>query len=372
MQKIIIVILLITSVLNENTAQIQKGSWMLGGSLQLSQDATFRDFPNAVKNNQIAGSANAEIGYFCSDRLAVGARLGFNYANQLNISRNVFGVNAIESNFQSYQLAPFARYYFTPKNKLKTFYELSIGGNWDRSRIADYQTAPVEALSNQYSLNVKNTLGVNYFLTQNIALEAAIDYNHFYHINDPRFAGRPALAPVFPKLAFNPKFGIKVFLNTEKQDAKILADKYLKKGNVTIGLMSSMDIGNLNFGHFAPSIGYFLTDKWLVSSELSIFHKPNMATLASITPELRYYQPISPTTQLFFRGAGTFGFWADNRSKPATQYSKNSVEAGIGLNRFVSENLSIQGSVNLNAADRQGKLEFTPNLKVGFQYFINR
>jgi hypothetical protein len=292
MQKIIIVILLITSVLNENTAQIQKGSWILGGDLQLSQNTPLSDFPNILKNNQITGGASAEVGYFLSDKLAVGARMGFNYSNQLLISQNAIGVDISESNNQRYQLSPFARYYFTPKSKFKTFYELSVGGNWDRNKWADWTWPVVTVPTNTYYLNVKNTLGVNYFLTQNIALEAAIDYNHFYYINSSR-------KTFFPKLAFNPKFGIKVFLNTEKQDAKILADKYLKKGNLTIGLMGSMDIGNWNYGHFAPSVGYFLTDKWLISSSLSIFHKPNAVTLATVTPELRYYQPISPTTQLF-------------------------------------------------------------------------
>jgi outer membrane protein W len=371
MQKVIIVILLITHVLNENVAQIHKGSWMLGGDLHWDQKGTFQDFPNVVKTNQIAIGANAEVGYFLSDRWAVGARVGFNYSNRLNIYNNLsLGLKAVEADVRSYHLAPFARYYFSPKSKFKTFYELSVGGNWDRSELTDYNNHSTGDIVNTYALNVKNTLGVNYFLTQNIALEAAVDYNYFYRINDSRFA--TALEPYFPKAAFNPKFGIKVFLNTEKENAKILADRYLKKGNVTIGLTSSANIGNLNYGYFAPSVGYFLTDKWLISSSLSIFHQPKALTVATVMPELRYYQPISPTTQLFFRGAGILSMLVNQRLNPSEQVSKNSVEAGMGLNRFIAPNLSIEGSVNLNAAKENRKLEVSPNVKIGFQYFINR
>jgi outer membrane protein W len=370
MQKIIIVILLITSVLNENSAQIQKGSWMLGGDLQWDQKSTFQDFLNVVKTNQIASSADAEVGYFLSDRWAVGARVGFNYSNRLDLYNNLsLGLKAVEADVRNYHLAPFARYYFSPKSKFKTFYELSIGGNWDRSELMDYNNNSTGDVFNNYALNVKNTLGVNYFLTQNIALEAAIDYNYFYRIIDSRFAG---LEPYFPKAAFNPKFGIKVFLNTEKENAQILAERYLKKGNITIGLTSSANIGSLNYGHFAPSVGYFLTDKWLISSSLSIFHQPKALTVATVMPELRYYQPISPTTQLFFRGAGILATMVNRRLNPSEQVSKNSVEAGIGLNRFIAPNLSIQGSANLNAAKENRKLEVSPNVKIGFQYFIKK
>jgi hypothetical protein len=220
-------------------------------------------------------------------------------------------------------------------------------------------------INNRWNLNVRSKIGADFFLTNNIALEGSWAYLCY--------AGTTAdNSYSFPKLTFNPQFGIKLFLNTEKQEAKILAEKYLKKGNFTFGVTGSMKLGDYSYGSFIPYIGYFLTDKWMISSSLQLSAGLGYRFL-SLVPELRYYHPITPSMQFMLRGAAAMGVFYNEQRTPTTQLGGQYIEAGIGLNQFVSENISIQATTNLHATgENYNNIYFKPNVKIGFQYFLSR
>ncbi|MEY4937504.1 MAG: hypothetical protein RIS64_3863 [Bacteroidota bacterium] len=356
MQKIIIVISLIISILNNLSAQIQKGSWMIDGNLKIGQSPLHSNSSYHYKYDD--SNADAELGYFFTNRFAAGAKSGVRFIDNLSISRLTQNANAFSK--QIFYITPYARYYFTPKSRFKTFYELSLENNWTRSQWNDFN------VENSLNLNIRSKIGADLFLTNNIALEGSWSYLCY--------AGKSVGTSVlFPKLAFSPQFGIKLFLNTEKQEGKILADKYLKKGNITFGLTGSLNISEESrYGNAIPYIGYFLTDKWMISSSLQVSAGTNYA-YASLIPELRYYQPITPSMQFMLRGAAAMGVYYQEWHTPTTKWGGEFIEAGIGLNQFVAENISIQATVNLQATgENYNNIYFNPNLKIGFQYFMNR
>jgi outer membrane protein W len=367
MKKVLITIGLITNLLNHNTAQIIKGSWMLDGGLHYNQNTCYDNWFGVIERTDLTNAhLNGTVGYFLTDKLAWGVNAGFDVIKQRTEATGFLPFRSSNNSRENYHISPFVRYYFNPKSNFKTFYELSVGSNWDRSERAYFRSSETPIVRDHFYLNVKNALGANYFLTQNLALEASISYNYFNYINEKELA----FSYEVRKVTFNPKFGIKVFLNTPKQDTKILAAKYLRKGNMTIGLTATKEVGAFDYSAIDPSIGYFLTNKWLIMSSLSFSHNTYW-NICSISPELRYYQPISSTTQIFLRGAAILGVLkyhlAPNLPRP-----NHSLEAGIGLNRFITENVGIQGSVSLNTESGDLTTGFSVNTKVGFQYFINR
>jgi outer membrane protein W len=355
MQKIIIVIIMITSVLNKNIAQIQKGSWIIDGDLHLEQNPVRINNYYRYKNDD--SNADAEVGYFFTNRFAAGVQSGARFIDEMYFSRFTQSYDA--SSKRIFHITPYARYYFTPKSRFKTFYELSLEGSWNRSTLRD------SYIDNRWNLNIRSKIGADFFLTNNIALEGSWAYLCY--------AGTTAgNSYSFPPLTFNPQFGIKFFLNTEKQDAKILAEKYLKKGNLTFGVTGLMKLGDYSYGSFIPYIGYFLTDKWMISSSLQLSAGLGYRFL-SLVPELRYYHPITPSMQFMLRGAAAMGVFYNEQRTPTTQLGGQYIEAGIGLNQFVSENISIQATTNLHATgENYNNIYFKPNIKIGFQYFMSR
>ncbi len=381
MKKTFITIALITNVLCENTAQIHKGSWLIGGNMSLTHGRIiYGDSQDIQKSSNTFGEINAEAGYFASDRLAVGAKLGFEWFNIFYIKKNYSRLNITDWMLQEYRVSPFVRYYVTPKHKFKTFYEFNLDATWYRSNYTNYSYIQ-PSWSNTYQLDVNNRIGADYFLTPNIALEGSLTH-HFFYNNNMMYqedgtliymaGGAPNPTFVFPKWAFNPQFRVRLFLNTEKQDTKILAAQYFKKGNITMGMTSEIKFGSFNYADLKPTLGYFLTDKWMVASEFAFYYSPQWGVRMNMSPEIRYYQPVSPSMHAFLRGAMGFGVTREWQDVQKTYATGKSVDIGVGLNRFIAENIAVEGLLNFENEIWQNKLDIQPHLKLGFQYFMNR
>jgi hypothetical protein len=380
MKKTFITIALITNVLCENTAQIHKGSWLIDGNMSLSRGRIYGDIQDILKSSNTFGRINAEAAYFASERLAVGAKIGFEWTNIFHIRKGYFRLDITDWNLQDYRLSPFVRYYFTPKHKFKTFYEFNLDATWNRSHYNDYSYR-IPSWSNTYQVNVNNRIGADYFLTRNIAVEGSLTHLFFYNSNmmyqeDGNIiyisGGAPKPTFIFPKWQFNPQFRVRLFLNTEKQDPKILAAQYFQKGNITIGMTGEMNVGSFNYGHFKPFVGYFLTDQWMIASEFSFYYRPQWGVQVAMSPEIRYYKPISPSTHAFLRGATGFVVKRQWQDVAKTDAGISSVDMGIGLNRFIAENIAVEGLLNFETEIWKNKLDIQPQLKFGFQYFMNR
>ena len=353
------------------TAQIKKGSWMLGGTAGLGTSRIYGDIDEITHYESIWANFNPEIGYFVTHKLAIGANL------QINISRSEmdrdsknFGFSSEKSKRESYEIAPFVRYYFYQRRAFNAYYKFSVLGELLKTHAIESGIFGKDFISNRTFtyLSINNSLGVDYFLTKNIALEADWDYQYFHEFKE-KDDKQPVQKRVFPKLAFTPKFRIKLFLNTDKSSPKLLADKYLKKGNTTFGFEGTL-CADCQSVSVSPSMGYFLTDKWLIGSSLTAFYQKDNRFYVGIAPEIRFYQPITKNMQLLLRGASWAGvsLLSDDKS---TQFASGEVNLEIGLNKFIAENISVYGVTDLGVGLWKDKLNLRPHIRFGFQYFMN-
>ena len=274
MKKVLIPILLIAIYLNPLLAQIKQGSWMIGGGMGSNRQPSF-----------FRAWTNPKLGYFITDRLLMGAAIHFEWTEPA--PNLVFSVRSINT-----QLLPFARFYFTPMHRFKFFNE--VEAEW----LSDYAktlTAPsrfINTWSKHSKFWLRNRFGLNYFLSDNIAVEVQLPYT-IYHKEDSISFWQPQKEYSFPKFTFSPTFRMRLFLNTAKQSGDVLAEKYLKKGNRTYGIQGNISLGANSLSILAPNIGYFITDKCMIGSKLWIFIPDKGDIGATIGPEIRFYQPMN-------------------------------------------------------------------------------
>lgn len=159
---------LFNSVLFSQSA-IKKGNYTLSGSVSYSyskntMNSEFSDYTLKTDNF----SFSPAFGFFILDNLLVGGNISFNY-NELNsksIYRSTFG-NPITLENKSIRrhlaLGPNIRYYF---NRLSFFPFIEIAYNFSD-----------ELASDQYGHIFSFTGGINYFISNSVALEPFLAYS---------------------------------------------------------------------------------------------------------------------------------------------------------------------------------------------------
>jgi opacity protein-like surface antigen len=155
MKKSILFTLLLCSTLAfssfaQDDTFIKKGSWMAGGNLHLDMDEHLQidDF-----------SVSPSAGYFVSRRIAVGLKLTYR--------------NALQSAFQTASSNVFTRYYFG-QHRVAPFAELGYG--FGRSRYK-YTMGPTDETTFINTSTFDGGIGLNYFVSKNVALEGVFRYN---------------------------------------------------------------------------------------------------------------------------------------------------------------------------------------------------
>jgi opacity protein-like surface antigen len=134
----------------ESNGGFAKGDVFATGSFALGGEKT------GDSKTNVFGIAPS-VGYFVSENIAVGARVGFATIKEDDDKINAFNADV------------FGRYYMTPASKFSTFGELAVGIGSEKE--GDFKSK---------SFGVNLGLGVNYFLSKNWAIEAAwagLEYN---------------------------------------------------------------------------------------------------------------------------------------------------------------------------------------------------
>ncbi len=147
MKKLFIIAVLVT-VSSLGYSQVSKSTWLLGGSAGFS--ATTGDYKSTSIN------INPNIGYFVMDKLAVGARIGFDYYKPKDVDAST-----------EFSAGPFVRYYFVDLgSKAKLFGHAQFG-------FGSTKEGGGESVS---STNWGIYAGPAFFLNPSIALEATLGY----------------------------------------------------------------------------------------------------------------------------------------------------------------------------------------------------
>jgi opacity protein-like surface antigen len=132
-----------------------KGDAFVSGAFGFGSSKT-----DAVKSSSFTFAPS--VGYFVTENIAAGARLGFGSA-----SEDVFtGASMVENKMSSFGLDAFARYYYTPASQFSVFGEFAIG-------MGSEKMTPAGGTSyTEKTFGVNAGVGVSYFLNSNFAMEA--------------------------------------------------------------------------------------------------------------------------------------------------------------------------------------------------------
>lgn len=137
--------------INAQDGGFAKGDIFLSGSFGYNSTKT-----GDIKNNSFEFTPRA--GFFVSDNIAVGARLGYT-----NSKQEVPFFDDVKLN--TFNIGGFGRYYFTPSDKFSIFGELGL-----EYATSKREEGTTELKINGFGINVGP--GVSYFLNDHFALEA--------------------------------------------------------------------------------------------------------------------------------------------------------------------------------------------------------
>ncbi len=315
------------------SAQIQKGTWMIGGDistgLNFSEQETDFDF--------LLNVGTPPTAYFLSDRFALGGNLFF-----ASIANEGFGT--------AYGIGPLLRYYFKPgANQLKWFSELN--------------TLLLAGSNVNTTFQIAISGGFNYFLNSSVALETKLGINMLYN-DEPSF--------IIPLQA-----GLQFFLSPENRSKMKSVEPAIGKGTLMIGGSAaalSTD-GDFFAISLAPNIGYFVTDRFLLGASLPFdLTTSESATLTAIGifPLLRYYFSDSGRTRWFANGRAGILYNSINFGEFNETVSEStfSFYVDAGMNYFLTPHVALEGMAGLRYSD--GLDVWRIGADIGLQFFIGK
>jgi hypothetical protein len=167
MKKTILLILISFTFYNNADSQITKGNWMIGGAASFKSSKY--DY-GGVSLKQTIAQLSGDVGYFVIDKLAIGLKPGYEKTGTKGNSNPLNDVNV-----NSYNIGPFARYYFLPVEKyVNIFSELSY----------QYGLMKTSQEVSQNSNNFSGVLGCAAFFNSSVALEFTLGYSHYLYNNN--------------------------------------------------------------------------------------------------------------------------------------------------------------------------------------------
>lgn len=131
-------------------------------------------YTSAKQNNfeESTFTVAPSVGYFVSPNIAVGARVGYTNGKTENTMTLLDQTFTASEEVDAVSAGVFGRYYTTPASRFSLFGELNV--NYANAKYTDNNgiTAATETKYNGFNFGIAP--GVNYFISKNFALEAAV------------------------------------------------------------------------------------------------------------------------------------------------------------------------------------------------------
>ena len=137
----------------ESSEGFAKGDVFVSGAVTLSSKKT-----GELKENSF--EFEPKVGYFVSENIAVGAKLGFGTMK----NENAAGTTLDKTSFT---VGAFGRYYFTPASKFSLFANLGVDYTGEKDK-------NIEPNEDTKILGLGLGLGLHYFVSSNFAIEAGV------------------------------------------------------------------------------------------------------------------------------------------------------------------------------------------------------
>lgn len=143
-----------------------KGNFLIEGNLGVSSKKDNANFQGAQVNETKLNSLNfnPKAGYFVTDKIALGVELGIGSNKSEN---TVYGPPYVftETKSNSFGGGVFARYYFLELGqRFKTYTEAGLGFGSTKNNVNGLEVSKVN------SVNLGIDLGINYFVTNRLAI----------------------------------------------------------------------------------------------------------------------------------------------------------------------------------------------------------
>lgn len=358
--------------------QIQKGSWMIGGSVNFENShADNLQFDQTQLTTNVLVSP--EIGFFISNNVLVGLEGQFSNSTAATLGSNF----EFETRRTIYTLHPFFQV-FMNKGRFRSYSKLKGGISENRVLSQDI-SGEFEQKWTNYSLF--GGIGVNYFMLENLAVDLLLNYEFLRKGDGEEFF-------VANDETLSVDVGIKLFINKNQRFKNKIQPLYLKKGNYVFGLNLN---GNTKLSRTpfqlsgGTSFRYFQTNKLEIGSSLNFFfsdfknddfgsHSFGVRGQARYFFQIRERMFFAPMAQLGYTNT-THTHWGFTISGKATTLtnsfsflfnpsmyyffkSKNIFKIGLNL----SNNRSYQHATNLPSKTIQDV--FTFGWTMGIEHFV--
>ena len=326
----------------ESNSYISKGQWMAGGKLSLSKGDDVENYTFAV---------SPMGGYFFGKRIAAGLRVKYEHVNFVSIDSEPMG------NYQNFSATPFIRYYIGV-NRFAPFAEVTYGGSWYKTE-SSFNGEPSVSKSNSSSYS--GGVGLNYFVSKNVALEGVVKYSKTI---DSYYDG---------SVGFD--LGLQFFLSRNNSNSAGDEETYISKGQWLIGGSGNISLGTvdeLDFNQFsiAPMGGYFVGKKVAVGLSTGYNYYRSSSQSFFIQPFARYYfaqNKLAPFAEVAYGGS-----WARFEYQGSTgetvKISGTAYRIGAGLNYFISRDVALEGHLRYSRSNDSDSGSL--GLSAGLQFFI--
>lgn len=196
MKKLLLSIVAVAAFAFTTQAQTEKGTWMLGGNVGFNSTKV-----SGAKKSDVSFSVVPSVGYFVSNNFAIGTGVGYKYDKAVS-DKNLT---------QSFEVAPFGRYYVGLSDQFKFFGQLSVPMSFGNLKALDADGNKGAKLGTSTNIGVTVAPGFAFFPTKHIGIEVSVNGLEYAHTQfKAEGTGAKASANSFGLDAntFAPKLGV--------------------------------------------------------------------------------------------------------------------------------------------------------------------
>jgi len=203
--KAFLTLIFVTLLAQPVISQVDKGSFLVGGSLGFSNSKTTETFGTnpptpSPEFKSVSLNLAPNISYFVIKGLALGITPSYSYTNEKETN------GSYQEKTHTFSIGPMARYYYM-LNKWAIFSHVSYNFGWETLKGFTFnQFTGTNQYATQKSTtgNFKGGIGATYFLNNKVGIEGLV----FYQQNN---VSQPGLDSNSPSINFN--IGLQVFLS---------------------------------------------------------------------------------------------------------------------------------------------------------------
>ncbi len=337
---------------NTSIAQIKQGDWMINGTGEMI---------NQTVDNYDVSSIDLKIalGYFITEQWMVGTGIGMNV-------RNTFA--RVENQF-------FGRFYFKDTIKRGRLY---LEAKWINGDVSAINVGSRRDKSKDVSANL--SFGIDFFLSQHLALESQFTYSFFNERKIPNSGFRNRFD------YFKIDIGLQYFFRYKANPKNRPVDyrEILSKGLWFIGGIFEIPKRENNrllfIQNVQPMLGVFFKRNWAMGLMFQ-YQATQLYQIINIgfQPFSRYYINIGKKKKMFLEL--NTGYTIELSEMNQKYLNNNRINYGgkIGISNFISKDVSLDISYSIERLHLFNKSfsdiifsQNTSGLIIGLQYFISK